>query len=277
MKTRCFYHKNCMDGKAAAAVVHQEYPDAIFYPIQYGEPLLPMFTPEEMADTDLYIVDFSFPIEVMKKLKAGCHAMTWIDHHKTSIPLQEKLGWGVVDMKECGASLTWKHIYGIHNMVPMIIKYVRDRDLWLWKQPCSREVSEALAHRYPDQTWEGLLGLDPEDLFEEGAGYLEQKMKQVEKNCERAYPVVFHGHNALAVNAYEYVSETGEALLEQPEIEVAIMYWREKDKWVNSLRSSSKTPDVDVSALAKRYGGGGHAQAAGFTSLTLLHDELPLQ
>ena len=48
------------------------------------------------------------------------------------------------------------------------------------------------------------------------------------------------------------------------------MYWREKDHWVNSLRS--KSPTVDVSAMAKKRGGGGHAQAAGFTTLNLLKE-----
>jgi nanoRNase/pAp phosphatase (c-di-AMP/oligoRNAs hydrolase) len=40
-----------------------------------------------------------------------------------------------------------------------------------------------------------------------------------------------------------------------------------KNKWVVSLYT---TKDIDVSEIAKKYGGGGHKQAAGFTC-----DKLP--
>jgi nanoRNase/pAp phosphatase (c-di-AMP/oligoRNAs hydrolase) len=52
--------------------------------------------------------------------------------------------------------------------------------------------------------------------------------------------------------------------------EVAIIYWKEKDKWIHSLRSKAS---VDVSEMAKKEGGGGLAQAAGF-QLPALHPAL---
>ena len=43
---------------------------------------------------------------------------------------------------------------------------------------------------------------------------------------------------------------------------VLFMYQFEDGSWKGSLRSKS---DVDVSAIAVRYGGGGHVRAAGFS------------
>ena len=66
------------------------------------------------------------------------------------------------------------------------------------------------------------------------------------------------------VNATAFWSEVGHKLLEEwPAMPFAASYFDRKDgqrAW--SLRSRG---DYDVSALAKRMGGGGHAAAAGFT------------
>lgn len=42
---------------------------------------------------------------------------------------------------------------------------------------------------------------------------------------------------------------------------VGIVWWRDKEMFRVSLRSKGS---LDVSAIAKRHGGGGHANAAGF-------------
>lgn len=265
MNTVCFYHKDCMDGKAAAAVVKAKYPDTEFYPVTYGDtvPLSVL----DMADKHIYIVDFSFPLAAMKYIKGACKYLMWIDHHKTSLPLQEKLNWGdeaVVDMKECGATLTWKVLNWKFrdSDLPPILKYVRDRDLWTWELQFSREVSEALVHLYPENSFDGLLDLNPRDLIGQGTIHLEQRRKVVAKNCELAYPVVFHGYRGMAVNTNRYSSETGNDLVAQTGVEIAIMYSRENNGWKYSLRSGSD--DVDVSAIAKQFGGGGHVRAGGF-------------
>ncbi len=126
----------------------------------------------------------------------------------------------------------------------------------------SREMSEALVHLYPENTFEHLLELNPRDLIGQGTIHLEQRRKVVAKNCELAYPVMFHGYRGLAVNTNRYSSETGNDLVTRPGVQIAIMFNREKDKWKYSLRSGSD--DVDVSAIAKKFGGGGHVRAGGF-------------
>lgn len=279
MSVIVLYHKNCMDGRGAAAVVAKKHPGAKFFPMQYGDELPQQLTGPDLHTVQLYIVDFSLPEHQMIKLGEACYKVIWIDHHKTVVEMGEKLGWEklnwlLVDekalarpipmrafhLKESGASLTWRVLFQFEPM-PEILDYIKDRDLWNWELGFSREVSEALRVRFPGDDFKGLLDLDPRDLISEGKRHWKKKMRQVDRNCERAYEVDFHGLHGIAVNAYEHVSETGERLLQTTNAAVAIIYWHEKDKWVHSLRCQAP---ADISGLAKENGGGGHAQAAGF-------------
>lgn len=258
------YHRHCMDGKGAAAVVAHKHPGARFFPMQYGDEIpLPL---DKLRGSKVYIVDYSMKVDQMREVKEAVGelgSVLWFDHHKTALETQKELGWGDVVMEESGATLTWKLLFPGEEM-PQILRYIRDRDLWLWELGFSREVSESLRVRYPADDFKELLDLDPRDLIAEGKKFWDSKMRQVDRNCQRAYAVSFHGKRGAAVNAYEHVSETGERLLNTTRAEVAIMYWREAGKWIYSLRSKALT---DVSELAKIHDGGGHAQSAGFQGL----------
>ena len=67
---------------------------------------------------------------------------------------------------------------------------------------------------------------------------------------------------------YQNASEMRSVLLDRhPDCVFAAGYFQRADvRWQFSLRSRS---DFDVSSVAKRYGGGGHAGAAGFDVASL--------
>jgi nanoRNase/pAp phosphatase (c-di-AMP/oligoRNAs hydrolase) len=77
-----------------------------------------------------------------------------------------------------------------------------------------------------------------------------------------------HGYKFATVNATTLPSEIGQAILEAyPEVQVAHMYNQREDlkMVVNSLRSRPESAGgVDVSHIAKVFGGGGHYSAAGY-------------
>ncbi len=268
----CLYHSRCMDGKGAAAIVHKKHNNVKAYPVQYNEELpIPL---DDFNGSTVYIVDFSLPVDLMAQIIGRSHKTIWIDHHKTALPILKELSekqsnffdspekcTAFIEMGESGASLAWYSIFG-HTTPPPIVPYIRDRDLWLWKLPFSREVSAALAKRFPDNDYRGLLDLDPRDLIGEGKRLYEKTRADCAKNARRSFYVKFHGISAKMVNTYTLISETGEYILENMDVDLAIMFWREPDKWVYSLRSRG---DVDASVLAKYHGGGGHKQAAGLS------------
>ena len=80
----------------------------------------------------------------------------------------------------------------------------------------------------------------------------------VQKNSEL---VKFAGYKTLAVNSANWPSQVGNELVKKlPPI--GIIWSRRDNKIIVSLRSDRS---VDVGKLAKRFGGGGHRGASGFS------------
>lgn len=74
------------------------------------------------------------------------------------------------------------------------------------------------------------------------------------------------GDRVFALNTQSFISEVGNILATRPEARFSLSYFYDFERRTNvcSLRASSDK-DVDVSEIAKLFGGGGHAKAAGFT------------
>jgi len=270
------YHAD-MDGFAAACVVARDLGGRGEYrAVQYGDPA-PV---EDAAGRDVYVVDFSWPLEDMRRLLVAAADLWWIDHHKTSAEDAETLAREIAprstilhDPSCSGATLTWYMLRGIAPP-PSILPYVQDRDLWQWRLPDSREVSAALALYWPRDAvpvpadgisgYEEFLAQDPADLVPVGRALVRAQVARVAALAERAETVEIDGRRGLAVNATGDISELGHYLCETMGAEVGVVYFREGARgWVHSLRSVG---DVDVSVIAKARGGGGHKNAAGFTA-----------
>jgi oligoribonuclease NrnB/cAMP/cGMP phosphodiesterase (DHH superfamily) len=98
--------------------------------------------------------------------------------------------------------------------------------------------------------------------------YLEQgKLLTVERETEidgivdGAEEVIFEGYKCLMVNSSIHMSFIGARLVGMMP-PISIIWARRKNRIHISLRSDGT---VDVSALAKKYGGGGHPSASGFS------------
>lgn len=259
----CFYHANCTDGAASAAVIKKKYPHATFYPMNHGDPI-----PVSVKDKKVFIVDFSFKEEILKKFKEEAKEVFWYDHHKTSLPAHQSLQWGIIDLGESGASLTWKQEYP-DQQVPKIIQYVKDKDIWEWKLPFSRAINMALReyegiHDPESRIWQQLIGHLTDAEFEKmkewgNRALKSQRMRMVEWS-KNGFELEFEGCRAFAINWTLESSEMGEYIYKELGFEVAIIFSFVEDHWNFSLRSNQ----VDVSQIAVKYGGGGHPGASGF-------------
>jgi oligoribonuclease NrnB/cAMP/cGMP phosphodiesterase (DHH superfamily) len=145
MKVLVITHKNCQDGFFSQCVVKKKYPDATVLQLYPGTHLPQI---EESYDI-IYMTDISFLIDEMTELSKQTTLFIVLDHHKTA---KEELNkWinkpknvqCIFDMDRCGAVITWNYIYP-GTEVPSVIKYVDDRDRWMWKQPSSREINRGL-------------------------------------------------------------------------------------------------------------------------------------
>ena len=108
----------------------------------------------------------------------------------------------------------------------------------------------------------GSISLD-DDAVKRGSYILAYSKTVVKKVCEKASPRKLDGKDILVVNASHWMSEIGARL--SPDCDVAmIWYYDHNDRVIKvSLRSFHDT--VDVTEVAKKFGGGGHKKASGFT------------
>lgn len=298
MKTYVLYHENCPDGTGAAMAAYLKLGDVHcagtgntrrveYIPVSYGKP-----PPEIEPDSDIFIVDFSYPRDTLKELKTKARDILVLDHHITAEKDLEGLDFCQFDMAKSGAVLSWKHFHP-QKPVPPFILYLQDRDLWQFKLPQSREVSAAIASYPMDfRVWSNWLNEETiiEDLASEGVTCLRLKNQQVQNMVKHHRRAVLDGkHKAVMFvppagenevngfgitvepdqwacpvsNASVFFSEVGEALLEYyPDAPFSAYYFDRADgkrQW--GLRSRK---GFDCSVIAKAFGGGGHKEASGF-------------
>jgi len=202
-----------------------------------------------------------------------------------------------VDPSRSGAQIAWDYFHGGEH--PWIVDYVADRDLWTWKLPKSREVNAYLRSLpYDFAAWSALKyqGAPASDEatwvahYHLGEAILQSQEREIERAVGRArrvrlpLPPAFEtkgvGHlevalgtsqvwtEVLAVNTTENVSEVLNQLAKEPPYWAVGWFQDETGRYSYSLRSTEQGPDV--SAIARAFGGGGHARAAGFDADRLL-------
>lgn len=261
LRPLCIYHRNCLDGKAAAAVVLRRAPDAELLPMQYGEPA------PTVEKRDVYIVDFALPLEAMRAIRAQSATMTWIDHHASSEPLLPRLGFGHFDTSTCGAVLAWRTLFPDKPMPP-ILAYIEDKDLWRWLLPDSRAVAAGLAATFGGEKFAGILDADPQAMAAIGRPLLEKQHARVVEAVRAGIPITnaynTPGLRLLAVPCRRDINEIGEYAC-KPEAEgglgydLCVIFYKKADGiWVHSMRSHS----FDCTRIAERYGGGGHPNSS---------------
>lgn len=287
----CIYHGGCDDGFGAAFAVWKRWGDAVEY-VQgrYGE------APPAVAGKHVIIVDFSYKRDVMDALGRSAKSIVVLDHHKTAkdelhpwgserapATLADKLqntefdiahclmqnclpiiAW--FDMDKSGARMAWEFCHpGLP--VPRLIEHIEDRDLWRFALPYTRHVSAAVrSYRHNFDRWDSMA--DDENvtaLIRDGGAILRAEKKLIAQFLEQTTFDTIGGHSVPTVNVpYHFASDCANELLgKYPDAPFAASWFKRADgKFQCSLRSADDR--MDVSEIAKLYGGGGHRNAAGF-------------
>ncbi|WP_256213781.1 phosphohydrolase [Pseudomonas sp. NBRC 111132] len=292
-KTMCIYHGNCADGFGAAWVVRKALGDQVeFVAGVYGQ------EPPDVTDKDVIIVDFSYKYDVLARISWKARSIIVLDHHKSAAEDLAKfppfhagvrldgrhadgstaLGWESAhtfmysqnspaiaccfDMNRSGAMLAWDHFFPGQEP-PMLLRHIEDRDLWLFKLDGTREIQANLfSYPYDFEVWDKLMAADVEALRSDGAAIERKHHKDIaELVAVTKRRLVIAGHDVpVASLPYTLTSDAGH-LMAQGE-PFAACYWDTPDGRVFSLRSTDE--GLDVSEIAKHYGGGGHRNASGF-------------
>lgn len=285
-KPLVIYHKDCFDGITAAWVFRCYFgPGGCdFHPASYGTP------PPDVTERVVYVVDFSYPAGHMLDLAMQSRRFVVLDHHKTAeaalAGLPDELARVrpgmldevIFDMARSGAGLAWDYLFGNAGAIPAslsvarpwLVDYIEDRDLWRQALPRTREVSAYIASLpMTFEEWDTLSATPWKTVADKGAAVQRYIDTYGAKAREMARVEEISGHRVPTINLpYMNCSEHVGALAEEyPDAPFAAGYFRRADgRWQFSLRSRD---GFDVSEVAKGFGGGGHAGAAGFDVASL--------
>jgi oligoribonuclease NrnB/cAMP/cGMP phosphodiesterase (DHH superfamily) len=291
-----FYHNADMDGICSAAILHQRYPDAELFGINYGD----KFPWDKVQDEEVWMVDFSLqPFGDMVRLQREAKSLVWIDHHASAIGARDD--WLVVDegnptfqgVQKSGigaCALVWLYLFHDHPELPEPVRLLAEYDVWNHKNektlPFQYGIRLFDGFRDPDSPeWREMLDREEgEEMWVEDCvrdGYAVIKYLETD-NAEKARTLCFE--HLLPVNIKEVDGDGGlvdgywlkciaanfgptnskffDSVLDPEKHEAMLLYSWRKTHWVISLYSDRE--DVDVSEVAKAYGGGGHKGAAGF-------------
>jgi oligoribonuclease NrnB/cAMP/cGMP phosphodiesterase (DHH superfamily) len=257
------YHGNCQDGFTAAWAIWKKFPDFEFYPGKYQE------TPPDVSGRDVFFVDFSYKRPVILEMAAKANSITILDHHasaeKDLVDLPENV-FVIFDMERSGARITWEFFHSKEE-VPALVKYVEDRDLWRFKYEETKSLSAYLfSFEYSFAIWDQAVrimdDLNRRNAAElQGQSILRKQAKDIDELLQNKFRMTIGGTEVWSANLpYTLCSEAGH-ILSKGEPFAATFYLDGKSA-IFSLRSAED--GIDVSEVAKKYGGGGHKHAAGF-------------
>lgn len=290
-QTIVIYHKADFDGIFCREIARKFLPEAELIGWDYGDP-----TPEVPAEATLYIMDLSVP-DLMNHPK-----LIWIDHHKTAIDKYPAAiaGYRIDGVGACRLAWQWfmkewREAVGMIWMLPDKTQFV-DRmvaepfavllageyDIWDKRDERAELFQHGLrSEELTPKWWESLLDEKATIGFAHGAQVLltqgkaiqyakTQENKSIIKN--NGFTVRFEGFTFLACNAASYNSHLFTAGI-RPEHEGLLGFCLRCDgQWTVSLYGVPHRPDLDLSPIAVKYGGGGHRQACGFKCLSLPFD-----
>lgn len=237
--------------------------------------------PEVLPGDEVFVVDFSFSLAILEKWQRIANIRI-IDHHITSMNFLSNFSNAIFDKKECGATLAWKFVFP-DEPVPVFLEHIRDRDLWCkspdspwwgFSLPETAYFHEAMSKLGRDfELFDQLAGMTLEQLREfllpKGKELVDRKVALAEDIVKtRASLGKFYEYDSVAVVHLKDASEdrihsdVGACMLWYfPSARFAAIF---SSTGKCSLRSSAQGNDFDVEAIAVRYGGGGHRNAAGF-------------
>lgn len=254
------YHAGCADGYAAAWVVSRRFNhDVELLPASYGDPI-PANT--RTYGRQVFVVDFSYSRVEMDELERNSAQLTVLDHHKTAEENLRGAPYATFDMNKSGCGLAWDYLFPTEER-PEFINYVEDRDLWKFELRESREIAlyiSTVPHTTND--FDMLASCDGYEMSVMAQGCKKYVDYMCRDAVQRSKLTRFWDYRARVIcSAYIGISEMLNELLLQDDCDIAVG-WYVKD---GTMRVSLRSTDVDVSQLARVFGGGGHHRAAGFS------------
>jgi len=267
--TLVVYHDDCPDGFGAAFAAWKALGDRARYVAAAHGPAAPHHL--DVRGQHVVVVDYCFPAAVTARMMAEAASFLVLDHHASAAAELAAVpdAYKVFEMRQSGATLAWNYFHGPD--VPALLRYVEDKDIWRWALRGSAEFSAAFNAPYDFKAWDAVLaGGDAalEELQARGAAVVAYRDSVIASHVARAVPCVMAAAptwRGVIVNATTMASEIGNALAVRPGVDYALIWNYNYDTGAYNCSLRSASDAIDVSALARTLGGGGHKRASGFS------------
>lgn len=258
------YHKGCLDGFGGAYAAWKALGlKADYIGLEHQEPV-----PKSLKNRTLYFIDFCYPKLVMEKIIAANDKVIVLDHHESQVEAIKLAREYRYTTDHSGCVIAWKYFHPKKNP-PALLRIIEDNDLFRFRKPETKRIIAALQYckqhfaEY-DRIAKSLeTTLGKKSMLRDGSLLLNAEQAMIDRLVERAEKVTFEGYVVYAVNTPLFYSQIANVISIVKKVPFGITWYYREGKLQVSLRTSKN--GVDVSELAKKYGGGGHRGAAGFS------------
>jgi uncharacterized protein len=280
MRTIFIYHKGDLDGQACAAIARAANAEYELVPAEYGDDLHPLLIGATKA-MHLIMADFSLPFEQMLELGWKTN-LTLIDHHwgiikqcldyasKQPLPFTTFLGDEANSKAAC--ELVWEYFFQ-NQPIPMTIKLLSAWDTWHHDRFPDVGAFQMGARYYlptiDNPNWRDIThprtpDTVPFDYIRTGT-VLQTWMQNsgTSRVKDYGFDITFEGYKTKVVNTTSKGSQMFDEVCDESYVLRMVFCMLPNRIWKFSIYTTR--PEIDVSVIAKKYGGGGHKQAAGFT------------
>jgi len=263
-----YFHSSDLDGHCSGALIKLAHPDCRLVPINYGDQVdLGTISNDEAV----FMVDFSLPKDQMIALKEHSGLLIWIDHHKTAIEAcKGEVFEGIRRVGTGACQLVWEWLHP-DKRVPLWVEYLARYDVWDHSDPniLPFQYGMRLHETRPDKSmslWGSFL-IDtgkfmPNTIISDGRIVMTYEQKSNAAYMSAAFEMDWEGLRWLVANRMYTSSKLFDSRFDSDVHDAVMTFGWDGTKWRFGVYTSKK--GVDVSGIALKYGGGGHAQAAGF-------------
>lgn len=296
-----FYHEKDLDGWASGAITHYYFEKLTekkveLIPYDYHkEYKLPSMLNEEAES--IYFVDCSADPNYLEEVDREYNNIFVLDHHKSFI---EKIdGYSFKGRQEigiAGCQIVWNFFFPKENE-PVFISLLGIYDIWdnedrtYWNENVMpfqmgmrlratepNTISgfsfwrEKIDNYFENKKNEISISWET-SIIKEGRVILEYQRNEDRKVVKlNSFEGTFEGYNIIALNNTRTNSQVFDSVWDPERHDIMFMWYNVGgEKYIVSLYT--KKDDMDVSLIAKDFGGGGHKQAAGFVCRDVIIDE----
>lgn len=273
-KNLILYHSRDLDGWMSAAIgMLYKNTNLDYIGWDYGEPI-----PSIKGYKNVYMFDISFDEENINNILLHNDYLILIDHHKSSRYLKqgEEIHDNLTvihDSNYAACELVYNYFYPNSTMLEQVYLlglYDSYRHIELENQELKDKVIyfQYACRSYfssPDDCYDLLTNYNHSDvnnLTEKGKAIFQYLKKDTEVAYNNKGQTAFYNDYKLFVINRERLNVKNFGInIKRDGYHGIISYFYNKNRWSFSIYGNG---DVDVSEIAKQFGGGGHYGAAGF-------------